>query len=193
MGLLVRKIVTYIEDVHAEGGRPVSPPLRSGIVAAVLTNPWAGRGYVEDLSPEINEIAPVLGNSLTDRMLELLGPADNIEAYGKAAIVGVGGEVEHASALIHTLRFGNAFRDKVAGTSYLSFTNKRGPAGSTVTIPLIHKGDSAVRSHYLTVETSVADGPADDEILVAIGAATGGRPFARLGDRRQDLAEMGLT
>lgn len=193
MDIQIRKLVAYVEDLHTEAGKPVDPPVRSAMVVAVLANPWAGQGYVEDLKPRILEIAPPLGDLMTGRLLELLGPAEGIEAYGKASVVGLDGELEHASALIHTLRFGNRFRERVEGTSFLSFTNKRGPAGSVISVPMIHKNDSSVRSHYLTVETTVPDGPRNDEIAVAIGGASAGRPFARLGDRHQDMAEMGLA
>ena len=112
------------------------------------------------------------------------------KADGKAAIVGLNGEIEHASGLIHTLRFGNKFREAVGGKSYLSFTNKRGVAGSSIQIPMMHKIDEGFRSHYLTLEFAVPDAPGPDEILVAIGAATTGRAFPRIGDRYMDKEEM---
>jgi hypothetical protein len=84
-------------------------------------------------------------------------------------VVGLNGEIEHASGLIHTLRFGNKFREAVGGKSYLSFTNKRGTAGSSIQIPMMHKTDEGFRSHYLTLEFAVPDAPGPDEILVAIG------------------------
>ena len=109
----LRKVVTYDEDVHSEGGRPSEPVLRMIGVAAVVSNPWAGRGFVEDLSPEIQRMAPVLGKMLTDRLIALAGSGDAIEAYGKACIAGTSSEVEHASALIHTLQFGTFYRAAV--------------------------------------------------------------------------------
>ena len=190
MELSVRKLVTHIEDTRIEGGRVAEVPLKMVAVAAVIANPWAGRGFVENLRPEILALAPPLGDLLVQALLDVLGSADAVEAYGKAAVVGVNGEVEHASALIHTLRFGNRFRDAVGGTSYLSFTNKRGGPGASVQIPMMHKKDEGQRSHYLTVEFSVNDAPAPDEVLVAIGASTAGRPHARTGDRYQDMKEM---
>lgn len=187
----LRKLVTFDEDIYAEGGRACAPVWRMMGVAAVLTNPWAGRGFVEDLSPEIRRVAPVLGQVLTDRMIALAGSGDKIEAYGKAAIVGTRGEVEHASALIHTLQFGNFFREAVGAKSYLAFTNIRGPANTQVQIPLMDKHDAGRRSHYLTVQFSICDAPAEDELVIALGAATGGRPHHRIGDRYADLAAMG--
>lgn len=189
MSHVTRKTVTFFEDVVNEGGRPHSPVRLAGI-AAVIVNPWAGRGYVEDLKSEIKELAPPLAESLVPGLLGLFDGPESIEAFGKAAIVGVNGELEHASALIHTLRFGNLFRDAVGGKSFLSFSNVRGPAGAQITIPLVHKNDSGIRSHYWTLQYSIADAPAPDELVIAIGAASGGRPHARIGDRYEDMKEL---
>lgn len=186
----IRKIVHYVEDTLIEGGRAGAEPLRMVIVAAVLRNPWAGRGFVENLRPEIMKMAPDLADRLVPAIIEICGSAERVEAYGKAAVVGTGGEVEHASALIHTLRFGNRFRDAVGGKSYLSFTNKRGAPGCAISVPMMHKLDEGRRSHYLTIECRIGDAPAADEIVVALGAATGGRPHARIGDRYLDMKEM---
>ena len=193
MALDLRKVVTHTEEVHIEGGRAADPPLRLLGIAAVLTNPWAGRGFVEDLRPTILEVAPRLGEVLVPRLVDLAGGADAVEGYGKAAMVGTSGEVEHGSALIHTLRFGNVFREAVGGTAYLSFTNTRGGPGATLSIPMMHKVDPGWRSHYLTLEIAVADAPAPDEIVVAIGASVGGRPHHRIGNRYSDMEEMGLA
>ena len=193
MALDLRKVVTHTEEVHIEGGRAADPPLRLLGIAAVLTNPWAGQGFVEDLRPTILEVAPRLGEILVPRLVDLAGGADAVEGYGKAAMVGTSGEVEHGSALIHTLRFGNVFREAVGGTAYLSFTNTRGGPGATLSIPMMHKVDPGWRSHYLTLEMAVADAPAPDEIVVAIGASVGGRPHHRIGNRYSDMEEMGLA
>jgi len=189
----IRKIVTYIDETLIEGGRTAPVPLRLFAVAAVVRNPWSGRGFVDDLGPEIRQLAPVLGEILTSRILSLAGSGDAVEGYGKAAIVGTGGEIEHASALIHTLRFGNIFRKAVGAKSYLSFTNVRGGPGCALAIPMMHKHDEGVRSHYLTVQFSITDAPAPDEIVVALGASIGGRPHHRIGDRYQDLKELGAV
>jgi|TARA_B100001105_G_scaffold252336_1_gene243833 hypothetical protein len=193
MPLEIRKMVTHAEEVHIEGGRPAEPPLRLLGVAAVIANPWAGRGFVEDLRPTILDVAPRLGDVMVPRLVEMAGGGEAVEAYGKAAMVGTAGEVEHGSALIHTLRFGNVFRDAVGGTSYLSFTNTRGGPGAVVSIPMMHKVDPGWRSHYLTLEITIADAPGPDEIVVAIGASVGGRPHHRIGNRYSDMEEMGLT
>src|SRR5579871_6274959 len=166
----LRKTVTYAETTLIEGGRAAAKPLKLFAVAAVLRNPWAGRGFVEDLRPEIGAIAPKLGSLLTEEMLRLAGSGDAVEGYGKAAVVGTGGEIEHASALIHTLRFGNHYRKAVGAKSYLSFTNVRGGPNCRIVIPLLHKADEGKRSHYLTIQFSILDAPSPDEIVVALGA-----------------------
>jgi hypothetical protein len=184
----IRKVVRYAEDVYVDG-RP-GEPVRMVGVAAVLPNPWAGRGFVENLRPEILAVAPDVADVLVPALLELCGDGERVEAYGKAALVGVDGEVEHASALIHTLRFGNRFRSAVGGTTYLSFTNSRSGPGATISIPMMHKLDEGLRSHYLTLNFAVADAPGPDELVVAIGAATGGRLHPRIGNRYIDLEEL---
>ena len=189
----VRKVVTNIEDTLVEGGRAAEPPLRIVTAAAVVTSPWAGRGFVEDLRPAILELAPELGRLLVPPVIELAGGTEAVAAYGKAAVVGSNGEVEHASALIHTLRFGNMLRDAAEGTSFLPFTNTRGGPGFLLNVPLKNKDreQEGSRAHFLTGTISVPDAPGPDEILVGIGVATGGRPHHRIGDRYQDMAEMG--
>lgn len=193
MTLFLRKIVSYQEDTFIEGGKEAPVPLKMFAVAAILRNPWAGRGFVEDLKPEIHAIAPILGETLTARITEMTGGGDKIEGYGKGAVVGTSGEVEHASALIHTLRFGNFYRRAVNAKSYLAFTNTRGGPDAPIVIPLMDKNDEGRRSHYLTIQFSINDAPAPDEIVVALGASIGGRPHHRIGDRYQDLAELGDT
>lgn len=186
----IRKIVTYDEEVLIEGFRAASEPWRMFAVAAVVTNPWSGR-YVEDLNTEIRAMGPILGELLTDRMITLAGSGDNIEAYGKAAVVGLDGEIEHASGLIHTLRFGNHFRTAVGAKSYLAFTNTRGAANAPIMVPLMDKNDAGRRSHYLTIQFAVPDAPRANEVVVVLGGATGGRPHHRIGDRYQDLKDLG--
>jgi hypothetical protein len=124
--LEVRKLYTAIEEVRVEGGKKVDEPIKMIAVMAVIENPWAHQGFVEDLMPKINEYAPGLGNMLVEELFKIIDSPDEVEAFGKAGVVGVDGDIEHASAYIHTLKFGNKFRDSVEGTSILSFTNKRG-------------------------------------------------------------------
>lgn len=187
----IRKIVTYQETTLIEGGKVAATPLRMYGAAAVLRNPWAGEGFVEDLKPKILEIAPGLGEVLTSEILRMTGSGEAIEAYGKAAVVGVNGEIEHASALIHTLRFGNHYRKAVGAKSYLSFTNVRGAPNCAISVPMMHKGDEGMRSHYLTLQFSINDAPGPDEIVVALAASIGGRPHHRIGDRYQDIKDLG--
>jgi hypothetical protein len=185
----IRKFATYTEETLIEGGKAGERPITMAVAAAVLTNPWAGRGFVENLRPEVLALAPILGKELVSRLLKLM-PAERIEAYGKAAVVGTNGEIEHGSALIHTLRFGNLFREAAQGTTYLSFTNTRGPAGILVAVPMTHKTVTGTRSHFITANFAISDAPAQDEILIAIGAADGGRMHPRIGDRFLDMKEM---
>lgn len=185
----LRKISTFVEETFIEGGKTADKPVRFVVVAAVLRNPWAGKGFVENLRPEILRVAPELGKELTKRLVSVM-PAEQVQAYGKAAAVGTNGEIEHASALIHTLRFGNMFRDAVKGTAYLSFTNTRNAPGALLSLPMIHKTETGKRSHFLTAQFLIPDAPAADEVLVAIGAADNSRAHPRLADRFQDMEEM---
>lgn len=191
MAAIIRKTLLHVETTLIEGGRQAPVPLKLIAALAVVKNPWAGRGFVEDLKPEIHAVAPVLGELLTKMILDTAGSGAAVEAYGKSAVVGLDGEVEHASALIHTLRFGNHYRTAVGAKSYLAFCNTRGPANAPVMIPLMDKNDEGRRSHYLTIQCAIPDAPAADEIVVALGASIGGRPHHRIGDRYKDLKELG--
>lgn len=191
MAIQIRKTLLQVETIAIEGGKAAATPLRLYAALAVVRNPWAGRGYVEDLKPGIHEAAPVLGATLTRMIVDAVGSGAAVEGYGKAAVVGLDGELEHASALIHTLRFGNHYREAVGAKSYLAFCNIRGPANAPVMIPLMDKNDEGRRSHYLTIQTAIPDAPAADEIVVALGASVGGRPHHRIGDRYQDLKDLG--
>ena len=192
MDLKLRKFAKFVDKTFIEGGKKAKEPVLLVSVAAVIENPWAGKGFVEDLKPEILDLAPQLGDLLVPELTKEIGSGEKILAYGKAAMVGLNGEIEHASAFIHTLRFGNKFRDAVGGTSYLSFTNTRGPAGAKISIPMMHKTDAGLRPFYLTDEFTIHDAPNEDEIVVAIGGAPTGRAHARTGDRYQDMKEMGI-
>jgi len=184
--MVVRKIVTLVEEIHLEGGRPVAPAARIAVVAAVVRNPWAGQGFVDDLGPGIDANASDLGELLAPQVLDALGaPA---EAFGKAAIVGLDGEIEHGSAIIHNLRFGNRVRDPVDGTSLLPAAEKRGAAGAPIDIAIKHKHDHSVRSHHQTFEVRIADAPRADEIVIWVALAASGRPLSRLGEFGSELA-----
>lgn len=191
MAKAIRKTLLQIETTLIEGGKEAVNPLKLIAALAVVKNPWAGGGFVEDLKPEIHSLAPVLGELLTKMIIDAAGSGEIVEAYGKSAIVGLDGEIEHGSALIHTLRFGNHYRTAVGAKSYLAFCNTRGPANAPIMIPLMDKNDEGRRSHYLTIQCAIPDAPAADEIVVALGASIGGRPHHRIGDRYQDLKDLG--
>ncbi|MET9762853.1 amino acid synthesis family protein [Streptomyces sp. NPDC006372] len=174
----VRRIVTVVEEIHAEGGRELTRPARIAVVAAVIENPWAGQGFVEDLNPGIDANASDLGALLAPAVLDALG--EPAEAYGKAAVVGLDGEIEHGSALIHTLKFGDHFRKAAQATTLLPAVEKRGPAGVGFDIPLKHITDATIRSHHQSFEVRVSDAPHPNEIVIALAAAAQGRPQQRL-------------
>jgi hypothetical protein len=190
----IRKIVTFIDDTLEEGGRATARPIRMAGCAAVVRNPWAGAAFVDNLRPGITAYAAALGDTLVPRLVDLFPDADAIEAFGKCAVVGVNGEIEHAAAMIHTLHFGNRVRIGTRGDSFMFFTNKRNGAGGAVILPLTHKTSElrGSRSHFLTLEFAIPDAPGPDEIVVAIGASDGGRPHSRIGDRYIDMKEMGV-
>jgi hypothetical protein len=185
----VRRTLSFVQTTHEEGGKAVAEPTLLVAALAVIRNPWVGRGFVEDLQPEIRDVCPGLGRLLTDMILETTG--DRLEGYGKASVVGMGGEIEHAQALTHSLWFGNQYREAVQAKTYLAFTNTRSAAGGSLMIPLMDKDDAGRRSHYQTIHLCVPDAPADDEIVIALGASIGGHPHHRIGDRYQDLKDMG--
>lgn len=191
MPAYIRKTLLHVETTFIEGGKEAPIPLKLIAAAAVIKNPWAGQGFVDDLKPGILDVAPGLGEILTEMVINETGSGEAVEGYGKSAIVGLDGEVEHASGIIHTLRFGNHYRSAVGAKSYLSFCNTRGGANAPVMIPLMDKNDAGRRSHYLTIQFAIPDAPAADEILVALGASIGGRPHHRIGDRYQDLKDLG--
>ena len=187
----IRKTLVSKETLYVDGGKAAAKPLVMIAAAAVIKNPWAGQGFVADLSPHIRELAPILGELLTGLIIDEAGGGQNIEAFGKSAIVGLDGELEHASALIHTLHFGNHYRNAVQSKNYLAFNNTRGPANSPVLIPMMHINDEGSREHYLTTQFNISDAPRADEILIALGAGLSGRPHHRIGNRYSDLKELG--
>ena len=185
----IRRTLLQVQVTHIEEERPLETPTRLIAAMAIIRNPWAGQGFVEDLRPEIREAGPVLGKLLTEMVLD--AAPEEVEGYGKASLVGMGGSLEHAQALTHTLWFGNQYRDALGAKSYLAFANTRGSAGASLVIPLMDKHDAGRRSHYQTIHVSVPDAPANDEMIIALGASIGGHPHHRIGDRYQDLKEMG--
>jgi hypothetical protein len=187
----IRRTLLHVETTHREGGREAATPMRLIAAVAVLTNPWAGRGFVEDPKPEVRDVSPEVGRLLVDMILEAAGGGEAVEGYGKCSVVGMGGELEHSAALIHYVPFGNVYREAVGAKTYLGFNNMRGGPGAPIMIPLMDKHDGGRRSHYLSIHLAIPDAPAPDELIVALGASTTGRPHARLGDRYDDLRAMG--
>jgi hypothetical protein len=185
----LRKVCGTVEEVVSEAGRAVEPPTRVAAVGAVVTNPLAGR-FAHDLAELADAYCEPLGRLLTERALEALG-AGEVEAYGKGALVGLAGEVEHGSAIIHNLRFGNFVREGAGGSSLLPSAEKVGAAGATLDLALKHKTDHTVRSHHQTFEVRIPDAPRDDEIVVWVALASTGRPHARLPAFGSEIAAHG--
>jgi hypothetical protein len=176
----IRKQFSILEAVHREGDAEVSPPTRVAAVGAVIANPLAGASWERDLTPLIAAYSRLLGEQLGEQCRSLLdGP---VEAFGKGALVGSGGEIEHGSAIIHTLDFGNPIRDPIDATMLLPSVEKRGPPGAAMDIPLKHVRDDRTRSHHQNFEFRVPDAPGADEIVIAVAMASSGRPNARIGE-----------
>lgn len=180
MSASIRKLLTLVEETRAEGGRAVEPPTRRAAALAVIENPFAGR-YVEDLS-DLFAIGEELGGLLAERAVAALGIAGPaVQSYGKAALVGEDGELEHAAAILHP-RMGAPVRAVLGGgAALIPSAKKRGGPGATLDVPLGHKDAAYVRSHFDGLEVRVADAPRAGEILVAIAVAGSGRPLARIG------------
>lgn len=182
----IRKIVYYSEEVFLENGLSPAVPAIRATAAAVIANPWLGGEATDDLSTEVVRVAPGLARALTDVLAANLGGVDAIEAFGKAAVVGTDGEIEHGAALIHTPFFGNLVREYFEGNSIICFADDRADAGASLVVPLWHKNAAATRSHYQTISTRIGDAPRPGEIVVILGASTGPRPHSRIGDRLTD-------
>ncbi|MES0884019.1 amino acid synthesis family protein [Roseibium sp. SCP14] len=174
----IRKFVVQLEDIRKEAGHPVQGTNRKVTVAAVIKNPLAGR-YVEDL-----EVLKVLGNAISGQLaargVDALGiAAGDVTSYGKGAIVGVDGELEHAAALIHP-RFGAPVRNAVIkGDDIIPSTKKVGAPGSVIVMPLTNKNSIWQFDDMDSTEITIPDAPKADEIVVAVCLGTGGRPLAR--------------
>ena len=176
----IRKIVVQVDETLVEMGRPVSPPARRAVAMAVIENPYAGR-YSEKLD-ELIEIGSELGGLLGERCVVALGiEPRQAESYGKAAIVGEGGEIEHAAALLHP-KMGATLRKAVEkGAALVPSAKKKGTLGTAIDVPLGHKDAAFVRSHFDAIEARVSDAPRANEIVVAIAVTSSGRPLARVG------------
>jgi len=176
----IRKLTVFVEETRREMDRPVDPPTRKAAAVAVIRNPFAGR-YVEDLS-ELIEIGAELGGLLGRRCVEALGIAPQAaESYGKAAMVGEDGELEHAAAILHPA-LGKPLREAVdKGAALVPSSKKRGGPGQVLDIPLGHKDAAYVRSHFDGMEVWLNDSPRADEIMVAVAVTDSGRPLPRIG------------
>ena len=185
---VIRKLVTVTDEIHREMGRVIDPPTRRAAAIAVIENPFAGR-YVEDLS-ELIDLGAELGTLLGDRAVAALGIMPGaVESYGKAALVGVDGELEHAAAILHP-KLGTPLRIAVEkGAALVPSSKKRGGPGQTLDIPLGHKDAAYVRSHFDGMEVWVNDAPRADEILVAVAVTDSGRPLPRVGGLEAEDAE----
>lgn len=174
---MIRKYGIFSDVVLAEAGRALDRPLRHAVAWAVLRNPHARR-FSQDLS-DLIDLGAELGADLVQRALAALdGPA---ESYGKAAIVGEAGELEHAAALLHP-KMGAPVRAALGGgAALIPSAKKRAGMGATIDIPLGHKDAAWVRSHFDAIEARVTDAPMADEILLCLALATGGRPLPRIG------------
>jgi hypothetical protein len=184
----VRKYVTIVEETCMEGGHNVDPPVRKAAAVAVIRNPFAGE-FVEDLNP-LRDVGEQLGAVLGKMAVNALGiPPENAESYGKAAIVGLKGELEHAAAILHP-KMGKPFRDAVdGGKALIPSAKKMGTAGTEIDVPIHFKDAAFVRSHFDAMAVRVNDAPKEDEILVALVVTDSGRPHPRVGGLKKEDAQ----
>jgi len=176
----IRKLIVQVDEVRKEMGQTIDPPTRRAVAIAVIDNPYAGR-YSENLD-ELIAIGEELGALLGQKAVQALGiePAA-AQSYGKAAIVGENGELEHAAAILHP-KLGAPLRVAVEkGAALVPSAKKRGTLGTAIDVPLGHKDAAFVRSHFDAIEARVSDAPRANEIVVAVAVTDSGRPLARIG------------
>ena len=180
MSANIRKLIVEVEETRLEMGQAVTPPVRKALAMAVIENPYAGR-YAENLD-ELIAIGEELGGLLGERCVQALGiEPGKAESYGKAAIVGEAGELEHAAAILHP-KLGTPLRKAVEkGAALVPSSKKRGGLGTAIDVPLGHKDAAYVRSHFDAMEARVSDAPRANEIVVAVVVTGGGRPLPRVG------------
>ena len=176
----IRKIIVQVDETRIEMGKPIDPPTRRALAMAVINNPFAG-SYTENLD-ELIAIGEELGALLGDKCVQALGISPGqAQSYGKAAIVGEAGELEHAAALRHP-KLGAPLRLAVEkGAALVPSSKKRGGLGTAIDVPLGHKDAAFVRSHFDAMEARVADAPRANEIVVAVVVTDSGRPLPRVG------------
>ena len=174
----IRKKVITVEEILHEGGPPAAKPLRRAAALVVIHNPFAG-GYVQDIAPFMDDLKP-LGLQMARELVAALGGPGNVEAYGKGAIVGAGGELEHG-ALWHAPG-GYGMREVLGDAkAIVASTKKIGGPGTRLDVPITHINASYVRSHFDAMEVGLADAPRADEIVLALIMTTGARIHARVG------------
>ncbi len=180
MAAVIRKLVVLLDETRREMGRELPRPIRRAVACAVIENPFAGR-YEEDLSELIAQ-GEALGGLLAERAIAALGiPGEQVESFGKAAVVGEAGELEHAAALLHP-KMGAPVRAALGkGPALIPSAKKAGGPGTPIDVPLGHKDAAFVRSHFDAVEARVPDAPRAREILLCLALADGGRPLPRIG------------
>ena len=180
MNAEIRKIAVWVEETHQEIGKTISPPTRKATAVAVIANPFAGK-YVEDLGT-LMEIGAELGGLLGEKCIQALGVAPaQAESYGKAAMVGENGELEHAAAILHP-KLGAPLRVAVEkGAALVPSSKKMGGPGQVLDVPLGHKDAAYVRSHFDATEVRLNDAPRANEIMVAVAVTDSGRPLPRVG------------
>ena len=176
----IRKIAVNIEETHQEMGKSISPATRKAVAVAVIENPFAGT-YVEDLS-DLMEIGAELGALLGRKCIEALGISPSeAESYGKSAMVGENGELEHAAAILHP-KLGAPLRKEVEkGAALVPSSKKMGGPGQVLDVPLGHKDAAYVRSHFDGIEVRLNEAPRANEIMVAVAVTDSGRPLPRVG------------
>jgi hypothetical protein len=176
----IRKLVTVVEEIHFEGKRELIQPVKKAAALAVIKNPFAD-GYEDNLE-ELMEYGENLGALLGEQAVKALGnDKAKCESYGKGAIVGVAGELEHAAAILHP-RLGKPFREAVGGGKAIIPSSKKiGGPGTALDVPLHFKDAAYVRTHYDAMEISIPDAPRADEIVVALVVTDSGRPLPRIG------------
>jgi hypothetical protein len=180
MNAKIRKLIVQVDETRLEMGRAIDPPTRKALAIAVIANPYAGR-YAESLD-ELITIGEELGGLLGQKCVQALGIAPGAaHSYGKAAIVGEAGELEHAAAILHP-KMGAPVRKVLGkGAALIPSSKKRSGPGTTLDIPLGHKDAAFVRSHFDGMEVQINDAPRANEIMVAVAVTDSGRPLPRVG------------
>ena len=179
----IRKMVTVVDEIHYEMGQQINPPTRRAAAIAVIENPFADK-YVEDLEM-LMQIGEELGAILGKRCIKALGIKPSAaQSYGKAALIGENGELEHGAAILHPRMGAPLRKEGEKGAPLIPSSKKCGSMGDTLDIPLGHKDAAYVRSHFDGMEVRVTDAPRANEILVAIAITDSGRPLARVGGLR---------